>query len=113
MRVNSNSELVPWEEADFERLETNKKENRPLNFMGEAKLYVGNISFQCTESDLEEAFSEFGTVGQVSVALDPEGNARGFAFVTMRTKEEGEACLENLNGAEVGGRNIAVREATN
>jgi RNA recognition motif-containing protein len=76
------------------------------------KLYVGNLSFDTTNQDLNEMFAEFGTVQSSNVIEDREtGRARGFAFVEMSSKEEGEAAINALNGKEVGGRQIKVNEA--
>jgi RNA recognition motif-containing protein len=76
------------------------------------KLYVGNLAFQTTSEDLQQLFSEAGTVESASVVEDREtGRSRGFGFVEMATKEEGEAAIEKFNGKEVGGRNLNVNEA--
>lgn len=76
------------------------------------KLYVGNLSFDTTNQDLNEMFAAFGTVQSSNVIEDREtGRARGFAFVEMSSKEEGEAAIAGLNGKEVGGREIKVNEA--
>lgn len=76
------------------------------------KLYVGNLSFQTTSQDLEQIFGEFGTVESASVVEDPDtGRSRGFGFVEMSSNEEGTNAIEQLNGKEVGGRNLTVNEA--
>lgn len=76
------------------------------------KLYVGNLSFDTTNQDLNDLFAEFGTVQSSNVVEDRDtGRARGFAFVEMSSKEEGEAAIAALNGKEVGGREIKVNEA--
>jgi RNA recognition motif-containing protein len=76
------------------------------------KLYVGNLSFDTTNQDLNEIFAPFGTVQSSNVIEDREtGRARGFAFVEMSSKEEGEAAINGLNGTEIGGRQIKVNEA--
>jgi len=76
------------------------------------KLYVGNLSFDTTNQDLNDAFAEFGTVKSSNVIEDREtGRARGFGFVEMSSKEEGEAAIAGLNGKEIGGREIKVNEA--
>ncbi|HEV2705936.1 MAG TPA: RNA-binding protein [Pyrinomonadaceae bacterium] len=76
------------------------------------KLYVGNLSFKTSSEDLQELFSQAGTVESASVIEDREtGRSRGFGFVEMATKEEGEAAIAQFNGKEVGGRNITVNEA--
>jgi cold-inducible RNA-binding protein len=76
------------------------------------KLYVGNLSFQTTEDDLQELFSQAGTVESASVVTDRDtGRSRGFAFVEMSSKEEGDAAIAQFNGADVHGRNLTVNEA--
>jgi cold-inducible RNA-binding protein len=75
-------------------------------------LFVGNMSFQTTESDLQEMFRAFGQVTRVHVAIDREtGRARGFAFVEMPNDEEAAKAVAALNGKEVGGRSLKVNEA--
>jgi RNA recognition motif-containing protein len=76
------------------------------------KLYVGNLSFQTSSEDLQQLFSQAGTVESASVVEDREtGRSRGFGFVEMATKEEGEAAIQQFNGKEVNGRNLNVNEA--
>ncbi len=76
------------------------------------KLYVGNLSFQTTSQDLEQIFGEFGTVESASVVEDRDtGRSRGFGFVELSSNEEGQNAIEQLNGKEVGGRNLTVNEA--
>lgn len=76
------------------------------------KLYVGNLSFDTTQQSLETLFAEFGTVTSANVIEDREtGRPRGFAFVEMSSKEEGENAISQLNGKEVDGREIKVNEA--
>lgn len=107
-------ELVKKPQFELDRMELNKKENKPAGFVGEAKLYVGNVAFETTEAQMYEQFSEHGIVGEVSLVYDNEtGRPRGFAFITMRTKDGAEKCLEALNGKEIMGRNISVRPANN
>ncbi|KAL3938510.1 MAG: hypothetical protein SGARI_001717 [Bacillariaceae sp.] len=81
--------------------------------MGACKLYVGNIAFQSTEDDVRELFEEMGDVGDVSLVRDDLGRNRGFGFVTMREKAAGDKALEELNGVELNGRNLNVRESNN
>src|SRR2546423_4539900 len=76
------------------------------------KLYVGNLSFQTSSDDLQELFAKVGTVESASVVEDRDtGRSRGFGFVEMSSKEEGEAAIQQLNGKEVGGRALTVNEA--
>lgn len=76
------------------------------------KLYVGNISFQTTNQDLNDLFGTVGTVQSANVIEDRDtGRSRGFGFVEMASKEDGEAAIEQLNGKEVDGRAIKVNEA--
>jgi RNA recognition motif-containing protein len=76
------------------------------------KLYVGNLSFNTSSEDLRELFSQAGAVESASVVEDRDtGRSRGFGFVEMATREEGEAAIQQFNGKEVGGRNLNVNEA--
>jgi cold-inducible RNA-binding protein len=75
-------------------------------------LFVGNMSFQTTESDLTTLFKAFGQVTRVHIAMDREtGRARGFAFVEMPNDEEAAKAIAGLDGKEVNGRNLKVNEA--
>ena len=75
-------------------------------------LFVGNMSFQTTESDLRALFEPFGQITRVHVATDREtGRARGFAFVEMANDEEAAKAIAALDGKEVAGRNLKVNEA--
>jgi len=76
------------------------------------KLYVGNLSFQTSSEELQQLFSQAGTVESASVVEDRDtGRSRGFGFVEMSTKEEGEAAIAQFNGKEVNGRALNVNEA--
>jgi cold-inducible RNA-binding protein len=76
------------------------------------KLYVGNLSFQTSSEDLQELFAQAGTVESASVVEDREtGRSRGFGFVEMASKEEGQKAIEQFNGKELNGRNLNVNEA--
>jgi cold-inducible RNA-binding protein len=75
-------------------------------------LFVGNMSFQTTESELTELFKPFGAITRIRVVMDREtGRARGFAFVEMPNDEEASKAIAALDGASIGGRNIKVNEA--
>jgi RNA recognition motif-containing protein len=76
------------------------------------KLYVGNMPFSATESDLRDLFARHGEVGSVNVIMDREtGRPRGFAFVEMGDASAAEAAIRALDGTEFGGRNLRVNEA--
>ena len=78
----------------------------------ETKLYVGNLSYDVTKNDLEDAFAQHGRVQDVHVVTDKiTGKARGFAFVTMETKESAEVAIQALNGSDWKGRAMTVNEA--
>jgi RNA recognition motif-containing protein len=75
-------------------------------------IYVGNLSYSLSESELREAFAGFGEVSSVKVLMDREtGRSRGFGFVEMPNQSEGEAAIAQLNGKEIGGRALRVNEA--
>lgn len=76
------------------------------------KLYVGNLNFKTSGEDLQELFGQAGTVESASVVMDRDtGRSRGFGFVEMASKEEGEAAIAQFNGKEFNGRNLSVNEA--
>jgi len=76
------------------------------------KLFVGNVSYNVTENDLQDAFAAFGTVTEANLVMDRMTNKpRGFAFVTMSTDDEAQKAIEGLNGKELGGRALAVNVA--
>ena len=76
------------------------------------KLYVGNLAFQTTSQELQELFTQAGTVESASVVEDRDtGRSRGFAFIEMSTQDEANAAIEQFNGKEVGGRALKVNEA--
>lgn len=76
------------------------------------KLYVGNLSFNTTDQDLEEVFGEIGTVESTNIIADRDtGRSRGFAFVEMSTSEEAQNAISELDGKEVDGRQLKVNEA--
>ena len=76
------------------------------------KLFVGNLSFDITENDLQDAFAVHGTVTEANLMMDrTTGRPRGFAFITMSSPEEAKKAIDALNGAMLGGRNLTVNEA--
>ena len=76
------------------------------------KLFVGNLSFNTTENDLQDAFSAHGVVAEVNLMMDrTSGRSRGFAFVTMSTPEEAQKAIEAMNGASLHDRALTVNVA--
>ena len=76
------------------------------------KLFVGNLSFNATQEQLQEMFGAHGPVQEIDVIKDKfSGRPRGFAFVTMETKEGADAAIQALNGKEIDGRALTVNEA--
>jgi cold-inducible RNA-binding protein len=76
------------------------------------KLFVGNLSYNVTENDLQDLFAQHGPVSEVNLMMDRmSGRPRGFAFVTMGTEEAAQAAIEALNGKPLDGRNLTVNEA--
>ena|SRR5688500_10670379 len=76
------------------------------------KIYVGNLSFQTTESDITDAFSGFGAVESVSIITDRDtGRSKGFGFVQMVDEAAADKAINALNGTEMGGRSLTVNEA--
>lgn len=77
-----------------------------------AKLYVGNLSYGTTGDQLNEMFSQHGTVRDTHVVTDRDtGQSKGFAFVEMSNADEAQAAIEALDGAELDGRSLRVNEA--
>src|SRR5438105_13270813 len=77
-----------------------------------AKLFVGNLSFNVTENDLQDAFAAHGTVVETNLMMDrATGRPRGFAFITMSSAEEAQKAIAALNGAALDGRDLTVNEA--
>jgi len=76
------------------------------------KLYVGNLSFNTTENELQELFSQAGAVQEVTLMQDKfTGKSRGFAFVTMGSEQDAQNAISKLNGQTVEGRALTVNEA--
>jgi len=76
------------------------------------KLYVGNLSFETTENDLQDLFEQHGTVAEVHLMMDRmTGKSRGFAFITMNDDAQAKAAMSALNGHELSSRALKVSEA--
>ncbi len=76
------------------------------------KLYVGNLPYSTDQNSLQEAFSACGTVDSVNVITDRDtGQSKGFAFVEMSSDGEAQKAIQELNGSNLGGRDIKVNEA--
>ena len=76
------------------------------------KLFVGNLSFNTTENDLQDAFAAHGTVMEANLMVDRmSGRPRGFGFVTMSTPEEAQTAIEGMNGKSLDGRELTVNIA--
>ena len=75
-------------------------------------IYVGNLSFEATEEDIEQAFGQYGDVKSVSIVKDREtGRSRGFGFVEMHNVQAGQQAIEGLNLQQIAGRAVTVNEA--
>jgi hypothetical protein len=76
------------------------------------KLYVGNLPYQVRDSDLEQAFGQFGQVTSAKVMMEREtGRSKGFGFVEMGSDAEAQAAIQGMNGQSMGGRSVVVNEA--
>jgi len=76
------------------------------------KLYVGNLGYNVSKTDLEQMFAAHGTVSSAQVIMDRDsGSSKGFGFVEMGTDEEAQSAIAGLNGKSVDGRNLIVNEA--
>ena len=115
MAWKSSSE--PWFSEDLrpggrEQSGESKSQSRTVQYSMSAKLFVGNLSFNTTENDLQDAFAAHGTVVEANLMMDrATGRPRGFAFVTMSTPEEAQKAIDALNGKELGGRALTVNVA--
>ena len=75
-------------------------------------IYVGNLPYETTETDLQEAFSAFGSVASVNIIRDKfSGQSKGFGFIEMSNDDEGQAAVNGMNGKELKGRQINVSQA--
>ncbi|MEM9444930.1 MAG: RNA-binding protein [Verrucomicrobiota bacterium] len=80
--------------------------------MSNSKLYVGNMAYSITENDIEEAFSQYGTVEEIKMVHDRDtGKFRGFAFVQLNDPAAAKAAIEALDGQDFQGRKLVVNEA--
>ncbi|HHY89614.1 MAG TPA: RNA-binding protein [Chloroflexi bacterium] len=78
----------------------------------EAKLYVGNLPYETTESELRTLFSEAGTVSDIALITDREtGRMKGFGFITMSSQDEAAKAIQLFNGKDMGGRPLTVNAA--
>src|SRR5260221_14073510 len=76
------------------------------------KLYVGNLGYGVTDSDLSKMFEAHGTVESAQIIMDRDtGRSKGFGFVEMKTEQEAQAAITALNGQDAGGRSLTVNEA--
>ena len=76
------------------------------------KLYVGNLPYSFRDSDMEQAFSQFGTVTSAKVMMERDtGRSKGFGFVEMGSEAEAQAAIKGMNGQQHGGRALVVNEA--
>jgi RNA recognition motif-containing protein len=76
------------------------------------KLYVGNLPYTMSDSDMEQAFSQYGAVRSAKVMMDRDsGRSKGFGFVEMTSDAEAQAAISGMNGHEFGGRGLVVNEA--
>ncbi len=76
------------------------------------KLYVGNLPYSFNDNDMQQTFSQFGSVSSAKVMMEREtGRSKGFGFVEMGSEAEAQAAISGMNGQSVGGRNLVVNEA--
>ena len=76
------------------------------------KLYVGNLPYSYRDSDMEQAFSQYGTVSSAKVMMERDtGRSKGFGFVEMSSPAEAQAAIAGMNGQQIGGRGLVVNEA--
>ena len=93
------------------RLES-KRQSEKESITMSSKLFVGNLSFNTTENDLQDAFAAHGTVLETNLMMDrATGRPRGFGFVTMGSPEEAQKAIDALNGKDLGGRALTVNVA--
>ena len=90
MTMQEEFEKIHRPSWEIERVHLNLRETKALNFVGECKLYFGNIAFECNENDIYKVFKQVGSVGDVLLVQEDEGKVQGFGFVTMHTMVKGE-----------------------
>jgi cold-inducible RNA-binding protein len=91
-----------------DRNDGNSSKEQPMS----TNLYVGNLSFQTSTSQLEGLFADFGEVTSAQVITDRDtGQSRGFGFVEMKTSDQADSAISGLNGREIDGRNLKVNVA--
>jgi RNA recognition motif-containing protein len=98
---------------DFrEQFRETASDSKTARYEMNTKLYVGNLSFDTTENDLQDLFQQHGPVSEVNLITDRmTGRSRGFAFVTMGTPEAAQAAIAALSGKDIQGRALTVNEA--
>ena len=85
---------------------------KAINSMVNRKIYVGNISYQVKENDLQDVFSQYGTVNSVKIITDEySGRSKGFGFVDMLADDAVDNAIRNLNGKEMAGKSLIVNRA--
>ena len=93
-------------------LHSNAKKLFPQKDVDLMNLYVGNLSYQTTETELRAAFEGYGEVSSVTIIKDKfTGQSRGFGFVEMASDEQAQAAIDGLDGSDLGGRNLKVNKA--
>jgi cold-inducible RNA-binding protein len=101
--------MCPFAGRGFQEIETYSRESS--SSMSNT-VYVGNLSYDTTRESLEAAVSDLGKITEIAMPLDREsGRPRGFAFVTMASREEADAVISQLNGTMLNGRTLNVNEA--
>lgn len=76
------------------------------------RLYVGNLPYAFRDDDMQQAFSQYGTVNSAKVMMEREtGRSKGFGFVEMSNEAEAQAAIQGMNGQQIGGRGLVVNEA--
>jgi len=109
LRVRRNGLYRTWDALGLQPV---GNDPRAVEIGSKLKMYVGNLSFDATESSVRSLFEEFGNVSSVNLIMDREtGRPRGFGFVEMSDNSAANAAMAKLNGAEFQGRNLNINEA--